>query len=104
MAVDAQLASRIAAKTVVARARADVHVPRDEQIDEAVLVEVAEGATRVPARGGHARRARRVVEAAAAAISVQPIAPYTCNVQVHPAVVVIIGRTTAHPIFPVRDA
>ena len=104
MAVDAQLASRIAAKVVVARARADVHVPRDEQIDEAVLVDVSEGATRVPARGGHARRTRRVAEAAAAAISVQPVATYTRDVQVHPAVVVIIGRTGAHPIFPVHDA
>src|SRR5687767_10427281 len=91
MAVDADPAAGVAAERVVLFARV------------AVEIEISEAATGTPERRADARRARHVGEGAVSRVAVQRVGAQARDVQVDPAVPIVVGRTRAHAIPAVTD-
>ena len=82
----------------------DVHVTRDEQIEPAVAVVVAEARAGRPAARHDAHALGDVGERAVAIVAIEAVGPVVRDVEVRPAVVVdVAGRDAEAPSF-VRDA
>jgi hypothetical protein len=74
------------------------HVVRDEQVEIAILVEIGEGAAGAPRRRADASRARDVGEGAATGVAIERVGADARDIQVHPAVIVVVAGARAHAV------
>src|SRR5688572_5192159 len=86
-----------------------VDIVGDEEIEVAIPIDVEKGAARAPQPwrlwgGVGAARVRLLGEPAAADVSVQGVATDTSDVEVDPAVVVVIAGARPHTVAAVADA
>ncbi len=81
-----------------------VEVPRDEEIQEPVPVEVRERGGGGPAGAGDARLRRHVGEGPVAVVAVEDVASEVRDEEVREAVVVVVGRHGPHPVGRVLQA
>ena len=85
--------------------RVGVHVVGDEQIEVAVAVEIGERAARAPQPGAaDARGAGDVGEDSVAAVVVQHVRAEVRDVEIDPAVVVVVAGAGAHAVLAMLDA
>jgi hypothetical protein len=81
------------------------HVIGDEQVEVPVPVEIGEGTARAPqSRPSDARGAGDIREDSLAAVAIQDVRAEVGDVEINPAVVVVVARAGAHPVLAMPDA
>jgi hypothetical protein len=103
VAVDAELLAGVAAEHLVVHAR--VHVVDDEEVHVTVAIDVRPGAARTERRRpAGACRARHVGERLAPVVVEEHVRSDVGDVDVDPAVVVVVGGAAAHAVAGMRQA